>query len=72
MEYEPSNIFQVKLVVKNVVFGYPGTHSACIRVKAVFIQWTNFFSLNENYKLKNLLAKEEKVLAFLYSFFNLE
>ena len=31
-----------------------------------------FFSLDENYKLNNLLAKEEKVLAFLsVSFFNL-
>ena len=33
----------------------------------------DFFSLNGNYKLENLLAKVEKILTFLsMAFFNLE
>ena len=51
IEYEPSDIFQVKLVVKNLVLGYPGTHSMRMKATTVFIRWMNFSSLNKIYKL---------------------
>ena len=38
-----------------------------------FDRYLIFFTLNENYKLKNLFLKKEKVLTFLSAtFFNLE
>ena len=48
IEYETSDIFQVKLVVENVVFGYSVTHSMRMRVEVVFIQWVNFFFCQRN------------------------
>ena len=33
MEFEPSGIFYVKLVAKNIVLGSPGTHFMHMRVK---------------------------------------
>ena len=35
MESELSGIFRVKLVAKNIVLGFPGTHSAHMRVTEV-------------------------------------
>ena len=50
-----------------------GMITACLTCDSFSSIDTWIFSLNQNYKFKNLLAKVEKVLTFLtFPFFNLE
>ena len=55
MESELSGIFRVKLVAKNIVLGFPGTHSAHMRVTEVRDLWNlQTFSLYYNFLSQNL------------------